>query len=123
MDPTSVTHIHSITPKIGVLVTGLTADCHAQVQHARYEANDFYFKYSYDILVHMLVKCITDIVQVYTHIASMQLLAIVCLLIGVDDEQSLQMFTVQGIACPFILHLAGKRIWRQLAFWRRRWMI
>eukprot|EP00957_Ditylum_brightwellii_P073762 5605725-Ditylum_brightwellii.AAC.1 len=45
MDPTSVTHVHSITSKICVLVTCLTADCCTQVQNALYKANDFCFKY------------------------------------------------------------------------------
>eukprot|EP00957_Ditylum_brightwellii_P107485 8201231-Ditylum_brightwellii.AAC.1 len=63
MDPTSITHIHSITSQIGVLVARVTADCHVQVQHARYKANDFQFKYGYDIPVHVLAKRIADIAQ------------------------------------------------------------
>eukprot|EP00957_Ditylum_brightwellii_P093271 7102908-Ditylum_brightwellii.AAC.1 len=90
MDSSSITHVHSITSKIGILATGLTEDCCTQVQCLCYEVNGFRFKYSYDIPVHVLAKCIVDIVQVYTHNASMQPLATVCLLIGVDDEQGLQ---------------------------------
>mmetsp|Transcript_14745 Transcript_14745/g.21559 ORF Transcript_14745/g.21559 Transcript_14745/m.21559 type:complete len:248 (-) Transcript_14745:456-1199(-) len=111
MDPTSVTHVHSITSKIGVLVTGLSADCRAQVQRARYEANDFRFKYGYDIPVHVLAKRIADIAQVYTQSASMRPLATVCLLIGVDDERGPQVFKVDcaGHYLPFYAAASGAK--------------
>eukprot|EP00957_Ditylum_brightwellii_P038407 2903233-Ditylum_brightwellii.AAC.1 len=89
MDSSSITHIHSITSKIGILVTGLTADCCTQVHYMRYEAKSFLFKYGYDIPMHALYKHIVDIVQVYTQSTSMQLL---------------------GITCPFKWQLAGQRI-------------
>eukprot|EP00957_Ditylum_brightwellii_P137568 10487975-Ditylum_brightwellii.AAC.1 len=61
MEPSSVTHTHSITSKICALVTGLTADCYAQVQCTCYEANNFCFKYGCNIPVHVLAKCVADI--------------------------------------------------------------
>ena len=99
----SLLSIATMTTTYQSLVAGLTADCHAQVQRVRYKANDFWFKYGYDISVHVLAKRIADIVQVYTQSTSMQLLATVCLLISVDDEWGLQVFKVDcvGHYLPF----------------------
>eukprot|EP00957_Ditylum_brightwellii_P167532 12753249-Ditylum_brightwellii.AAC.1 len=122
MNPTSITHVHSITSKIGFLVTGLTADCHAQVWCAGYKANDFQFKYGYDIPVNVLAKHIVDIVQVYTQSASMQLLATVCLLIGVDDEQGLQVFKVDcvGHYLPFYAAASSAKMQEEVNFLEKK---
>lgn len=111
IDPKSVSHVFSITPKIGCLATGLTADCRAQVQRARYEAADFQFKYGYPMPVHMLAKRIADIAQVNTQSASMRPLATVCLLVGVDDEKGPQVFKVDcaGHYLPFFAAASGSK--------------
>lgn len=109
MDPTSVTHLFNITPKIGCLATGLLADCKAQVQRARYEAADYAFKYGYSIPVHVLARRIADLAQVNTQSASMRPLASVLLLIGVDDEKGPQVFKVDcaGHYLPFFATASG----------------
>ena len=111
IDPKSVSHVFNITPKIGCLATGLTADCRAQVQRARYEAADFQFKYGYPMPVHMLAKRIADIAQVNTQSASMRPLATVCLLVGVDDEKGPQVFKVDcaGHYLPFFAAASGSK--------------
>eukprot|EP00957_Ditylum_brightwellii_P008410 636972-Ditylum_brightwellii.AAC.1 len=111
MDPTSLTHVHSITSKIGILVNGLIADHCEQVQCAMYKTNDFWFKYGHGILVHVLVKHIADIVQVYTQSTSMQATATVHLLIAVDDEQGLQVFKVDCARhyLPFYVVTSGAK--------------
>lgn len=111
MDPSSITHIFSITPKIGCLATGMIADCKAQVQRMRFEAADFQFKYGYPIPVHVLAKRIADIAQVNTQSASMRPLATVCILIGVDDEKGPQVFKVDcaGHFLPFFGTASGAK--------------
>jgi len=111
IDPKSVSHVFSITPKIGCLATGLTADCRAQVQRARYEAADFQYKYGYQIPVHVLARRIADIAQVNTQSASMRPLATVCLLVGVDDEKGPQVFKVDcaGHYLPFFATASGAK--------------
>eukprot|EP00957_Ditylum_brightwellii_P176491 13441186-Ditylum_brightwellii.AAC.1 len=53
--------------------------------------------------MHVLAKCIADIAQVYAQSASMQQLAMACLLIGVDDDWGPQVFKVgyAGHYLPF----------------------
>jgi len=111
MDPKSVSHLHSITPKIGCLITGLTADCKAQIQRARYEAADFQFKYGYEIPVQVLARRIADIAQVKTQSASMRPLATVCLFVGVNDEKGPQVLKVDcaGHYLPFFATASGAK--------------
>ena len=84
--PSSVSHVFNITPKIGVLATGMKADCHSAVQRMRYEAADFEFKYGYAIPPAVLAKRMADLAQVNTQSASMRPLACVLLIVGVDEE-------------------------------------
>lgn len=111
MDPKSVSHLFTITPKIGCLVTGRIADCRSQVQRARYEAADFQFQYGYSIPVHVLAKRIADIAQVNTQSASMRPLATVCILIGIDDEKGPQVLKVDcaGHYLPFFGTASGAK--------------
>lgn len=69
IDPDSVTYVYQITEKIGCLMTGLTADCRAQVTRLRQEAHEFKFKFGYDMPVHVLAKRIADICQVRGRLA------------------------------------------------------
>jgi len=56
IDPSSVTSLYTITPKIGALLTGLTPDCKAAVTRIRYEASDFQYKYGYNVPVHVRIE-------------------------------------------------------------------
>ena len=85
--PRSVSHVFNVTPKIGVLATGMIADVKSAVQRLRYEAADFEFKYGYSVPPAVLAKRMADIAQVNTQSASMRPLAVVLLLVGVDDEK------------------------------------
>jgi|EP01083_Nonionella_stella_P029522 20S proteasome subunit alpha 1 len=111
IDPKSVSHLFTITPKIGCLVTGRIADCKSQVQRIRYEAADYQYKYGYSCPVHVLAKRIADIAQVNTQAASMRPLATVCILIGVDDEKGPQVFKVDcaGHYLPFFGTASGAK--------------
>lgn len=111
MDPKSVSHLFTITDKIGCLVTGRIADCKSQVQRARYEAFDFKYNNGYPIPVHVLAKRIADIAQVNTQSASMRPLATVCILIGIDDEKGPQVLKVDcaGHFLPFFGTASGAK--------------
>jgi 20S proteasome subunit alpha 1 len=122
MDPTSISHMFTITPTIGCLATGLMADCKAQVQRARYEAADYQYKYGYSIPVHVLAKRMADIAQVNTQSASMRPLATVCLLIGVDDEKGPQVYKVDcaGHYLPFFATASGMKEQEAINFLEKR---
>jgi len=122
MDPVSISHIFTITPKIGCLVMGMMADCKAQVQRARYEAAEFQMNYGYPIPVHVLARRIADIAQVNTQSASMRPLATVLLLIGVDDVKGPQLFKVDcaGHYLPFYAAASGLKEQEAVNFLEKR---
>lgn len=64
MDADSVTHIFQLSPKIGCIVTGRTADARAQVMRAQNEATQWRYKYGYEITPDMLARRIANINQV-----------------------------------------------------------
>lgn len=84
--PRSVSSVYNVTSKIGVLATGMLADVKSAIQRLRYEAADFEFKYGYSVPPAVLAKRMADIAQVNTQSASMRPLAVVLLIVGVDDE-------------------------------------
>jgi len=85
IDPSTVTHLHQITPQIGAAVIGMTPDCHSQVQRARYEAANFLYKYGYEVPVEVLTRRMADIAQVYTQNAEMRPLGTSMMLIAYED--------------------------------------
>lgn len=92
LDASTVTHLFSITPTIGCVVTGLIADGRAQVQRCQAEAAEFRYKYGYEISPDLLAKRIANINQVYTQRAAMRPLGISLILIGIDEERGPQIF-------------------------------
>lgn len=85
-DPTSVTNMHKITEKVGLVMTGMVADARYAVQRLRNEAAEFKNNYGYEIPVSYLAKRAADIAQIYTQHASMRPLGIAMIIIGIDDE-------------------------------------
>eukprot|EP01121_Diplochlamys_sp_Union-15-3_P023026 TRINITY_DN999_c0_g1_i1.p1 TRINITY_DN999_c0_g1~~TRINITY_DN999_c0_g1_i1.p1 ORF type:complete len:247 (-),score=49.38 TRINITY_DN999_c0_g1_i1:38-778(-) len=92
LDPSTVTHLFSLTPKIGCVQTGMTADARAQVQRARYEAAQFKYRYGYDVPPSYLANKMANIAQVYTQQAYMRPLGVAMILIGIDEESGPQLY-------------------------------
>jgi len=101
VDRSSVTSIFRITPKIGCIITGLSADGRAQIQRTRYEAHEFRFEYGYDMPVHVLAQRMADLVQVNTQHASSRLSACSLILMGIDDEKGPQLWKVDPAGIVF----------------------
>lgn len=94
IDPSSVTHIHRITKRMGMLITGLHGDSRSLVQKARAEAAEFRFKYGYEMPPDFLARVLADQSQVYTQHAYMRPLGVVPIILGVDEEKGPQLFKV-----------------------------
>ncbi|GAA5823163.1 hypothetical protein JCM10212_004252, partial [Sporobolomyces blumeae] len=92
LDPDSVTHIFNITPSIGCVMTGRSADARSQVQRAQSEASQFRYKYGYEITPDLLAKRIANVNQVYTQRAAMRPLGISMIIIGHDPVAGPQIF-------------------------------
>jgi 20S proteasome subunit alpha 1 len=94
IDPTSVAHIHRVTRRTGMLVTGLHGDARSLVQKARAEAAEFRFKFGYEMPPDFLARVLADQAQVYTQHAYMRPLGVIPIIIGVDEERGPQLYKV-----------------------------
>lgn len=83
-DPLTVTRLFAITPCIGAVVTGLTADARALVARARQEASEFRYKFGYEITVELLARRLANLNQISTQQAAMRPLGVAITLIGMD---------------------------------------
>jgi 20S proteasome subunit alpha 1 len=92
LDPSTVTHIYQLTPRIGCVMIGLLADGRAQVAKARAEAAEWRYKYGYEMPVDQLAKRVANLAQVYTQQAAMRPLGVAMTLIGWDEERGPQLF-------------------------------
>lgn len=122
MQADSVSHLFSLTSKIGCCVTGVMADSKALVQRARYEGAKWEFDNGYSTPVKVLAKRMADLAQVNTQSASMRPLACIALMIGVDDEDGPTVYKVDcaGHYLPFIATASGPKEQEAMNFLEKR---
>ena len=64
LDPSSVTSLHKLSPKVGCLAAGINPDTRSFVQTARTEAAEFKFTYGYEVATDILARILGDKAQV-----------------------------------------------------------
>lgn len=94
MDKEFISHLFNITPSIGCVTTGMSADARALVFKAREIAAKFKDKNGYEIPVHYLTLKVANIGQVYTQHAYMRPYGVKAMFIAIDDEKGPSLFQV-----------------------------
>lgn len=94
MDKDWITHLYNITPNIGCLMTGMSADARALVYKAREIASKFKDKNAYEIPVHYLALKLANLAQVYTQHAYMRPYGVNTMLVAIDDEKGPSLYQV-----------------------------
>ncbi|KZT40694.1 proteasome subunit iota [Sistotremastrum suecicum HHB10207 ss-3] len=123
LDASTITHLYSITPSIGCVITGLMADGRAQVSRARAEAADFRYKYGYEITPDALARRMANINQVYTQRAAMRPLGISMIVVGPDPDYGPQVFKLDpaGYFVGFHATAAGQKQQEAMNHLEKKW--
>lgn len=94
MDKDFTTHLYNITPNIGCVMTGMSADARALVYKAREIASKFLDKNGYAIPVSHLSLKVANMGQVYTQHAYMRPYGVVATFCAFDDEKGPSLFQI-----------------------------
>eukprot|EP00510_Aplanochytrium_minuta_P006196 CAMPEP_0184020302 /NCGR_PEP_ID=MMETSP0954-20121128/9272_1 /TAXON_ID=627963 /ORGANISM="Aplanochytrium sp, Strain PBS07" /LENGTH=218 /DNA_ID=CAMNT_0026302145 /DNA_START=338 /DNA_END=994 /DNA_ORIENTATION=+ len=94
IDPSSVTKLFNITPKVGAVVVGYVADGQSVVQRTRQEAAEFEYKNGYPMPASIMAKRVADLAQVNTQHAGRRTMGTDIMLVSVDDEMGPQLYKV-----------------------------
>jgi len=94
IDASSVTRMHTITPTIGVVMTGRVPDARALVYKARSIAADFEFDNGYSVPVRHLSNELANYNQVFTQHAYKRVPGCSVMLAAIDDELGPRLYLV-----------------------------
>jgi len=94
MDKSYTTHLYAITPSIGSVMTGMSADARALAFRAREIASKFKDKNGYEIPVQYLSLKVANIGQVYTQHAYMRPYGVTAMFMSVDEEKGPSLYQV-----------------------------
>jgi 20S proteasome subunit alpha 1 len=111
VDPSCITHLHAIAPKIGSVTCGLSPDSRAMVARAREEAAKYQNENGYQIPVSFLARQVANVSQVYTQHAYMRLFGVVMMFCSFDDELGPQLYKVDpsGHFVGYVAAAAGAK--------------
>ncbi|KCV67523.1 hypothetical protein H696_06042 [Fonticula alba] len=123
VDPTSVSHIHSVSRGVGCITLGRTGDCVAQLARMREEAAHSEYKLGMPMGADVLAQRMASLAQVYTQQAYMRPLAVATLLVAADDERGPLVFRVDpaGHAVGFRAVAIGQRAQEAMSALEKRY--
>jgi len=81
-----------LTRNVFLSSLSIPADIRDMVQKARRKAADFSFEYGYDVPVDVLANILADEFQVYTQHAYMRPLAVMVMLVAIDEDRGPSLF-------------------------------